>query len=38
MKVGSSVVSMRFRRVGTRCHVDRLDVAGAPLRTTIELD
>jgi hypothetical protein len=25
-------------RVGSRCHVDRLDIAGAPLRTTIDLD
>jgi glycogen debranching enzyme len=38
LRVGSSVVSMRFRRVGARCHVDRLDVAGAPLRTQIELE
>jgi glycogen debranching enzyme len=38
MRIGSSVVSMRFRRVGARCHVDRLDVSGAPLRTQIELE
>jgi hypothetical protein len=38
MKVGASVVSIRFRRVGHRCHVDRLDVVGAPLRTQIELE
>jgi glycogen debranching enzyme len=38
LRVGASVVSIRFRRVGAHCHIDRLDVAGAPLRTEIELD
>jgi glycogen debranching enzyme len=38
MRVGSSLVSMRFKHVGTRCHVDKLDVAGGPLKTEIEID
>ena len=38
MRIGSSTVSMRFRRVGERCHVDRLDVSGSPLKTEIEID
>jgi glycogen debranching enzyme len=38
LRVGASVVDLRFRRVGARCHVDRFDVAGAPLRAQIELD
>jgi glycogen debranching enzyme len=38
LRIGSSVVTMRFRRVGARCHVDRLDVAGSPLRTQIEIE
>ncbi len=38
MRIGNSIVALRFRRVGARCHVDRLDVAGAPLRTQIEID
>jgi hypothetical protein len=38
MRVGSSIVGMRFRRVGTRCHVDRLEVEGGPLKTEIEID
>jgi glycogen debranching enzyme len=38
LRVGAARVSIRFRRVGERCHVDRLDVTGAPLRTEIELD
>jgi hypothetical protein len=29
---------MRFRRVGARCHVDKLDVAGGALKTEIEID
>jgi glycogen debranching enzyme len=37
LRVGSSRISLRIRRVGRRCHVDRLDVSGAPLRTTIEI-
>jgi glycogen debranching enzyme len=37
LRVGS-IVSMRFRRVAERCHVERLDVSGAPLKTEIELD
>jgi glycogen debranching enzyme len=38
LRVGNSHVSMRFRRVGGRCQVDRLDVTGAPLKTEIEID
>jgi len=38
MRVGSASVSMRFRRVGGRCHIDRLDVSGGPLKTEIEMD
>jgi glycogen debranching enzyme len=37
LRVGDSKVSMRFRRFGKACHVDRLDVSGAPLRTEIEI-
>jgi glycogen debranching enzyme len=38
MRVGDALVSMRFRRVSGRCHVDRLDVTGGPLKTEIEMD
>ena len=38
MRVGSSLVSMRFRRMGARCHVDKLEVTGGPLKTEIEID
>jgi glycogen debranching enzyme len=38
MRIGSSIVSMRFRRVGARCHVDKLDVTGGALKTEIEID
>jgi len=38
MRIGSALVSMRFRRVGKRCHVDKLDVSGGPLKTEIEID
>lgn len=38
LRVGPARVSMRFRRVGGRCHVDRLDVCGGPVRTEIEID
>ena len=38
MRIGSSLVSVRFRRVGSRCHVDRLEVTGGPLKTEIEID
>jgi glycogen debranching enzyme len=38
LRVGRSRVSLRVRRVGSRCHVDRLDVAGAPLRTLVEIE
>jgi glycogen debranching enzyme len=37
MRVGSAIVDVSFRRVGTRCHVDRLDVTG-PLKTDIQID
>ncbi|MCW5831571.1 MAG: amylo-alpha-1,6-glucosidase [Labilithrix sp.] len=38
LRVGRSRVSLRLRRVGKRCHVDRLDVVGAPLRTIVEIE
>jgi glycogen debranching enzyme len=38
MRIGSSLVSIRFRRIGSRCHVERLDVTGAPLKIDIEID
>ena len=38
MRVGHVQVSMRFRRLGKRCHVDHLEVVGGPLKTEIEID
>lgn len=38
LRVGRARVSLRLHRVGRRCHVDRLDVAGAPLRTFVEIE
>jgi glycosyltransferase involved in cell wall biosynthesis len=38
MRIGSSLVSLRFRRIGSRCHVDKLEVAGGSLKTEIEID
>jgi len=38
MRIGASLVSIRFRRIGSRCHVDRLDVTGAPMKIDIEMD
>ncbi|MDF2694733.1 MAG: Amylo-alpha6-glucosidase [Labilithrix sp.] len=38
LRVGASWITLRIRRVGKRCHVDRLDVTGAPLRTEIVLE
>jgi glycogen debranching enzyme len=38
LRVGRSRVSLRFRRVGKRCHLDRLDVTGAPLRMFLEIE
>jgi glycogen debranching enzyme len=38
LRVGGSRVSLRFKRVGKRCQVDRLDVTGAPLRTEIVIE
>ena len=38
MRVGSALVSISFRRVGGRCHVDKLDVTGGPLKTDIQID
>jgi glycogen debranching enzyme len=38
LRVGRSRISLRVRRVGKRCHVDRLDVEGAPLRTEVVLE
>ena len=38
LRVGGSRVSLRIRRVGKNCQVDRLDVTGAPLRTEIVIE
>jgi glycogen debranching enzyme len=38
MRIGSALVSISFRRVGGRCHVDKLDVTGGPLKTDIQID
>ena len=38
LRIGHSVVTIRFRRAGKRCQVDRLDVTGAPLKTDIQID
>jgi glycogen debranching enzyme len=38
LRIGSSQVTVRFRRVGRRCQVDRVAVNGAPLRIEIEMD
>lgn len=38
LRVGQSRVSIRMNRSGKHCHVDRLDVTGAPLRTFVELE
>ncbi len=38
LRVGRSRVSLRLRRDGPRCHVDRLDVGGPPIRTFVELE
>ncbi len=38
MRIGNSLVDLCFRRVGSRCHVEKLDVTGGPLKTQIEVD
>jgi glycogen debranching enzyme len=38
LPVGPSRLSLRFRRVGRRCQVERLDVIGEQVRTVVELD
>jgi hypothetical protein len=38
MRVGHSLVNLGFRRVGSHCHVEKLDVAGGPLKVSIEVD
>lgn len=38
LRVGKSRVSLRLHRRGARCHVDRLDVTGEPLRTLVEIE
>jgi glycogen debranching enzyme len=38
LRVGASRVALRLRRVGKRCHVDRLDVTGGAIRTFVEID
>ncbi len=38
IRIGNALVSLCFRRVGNRCHVDKLDVTGGALRTDIEIE
>ncbi|HXX67298.1 MAG TPA: glycogen debranching N-terminal domain-containing protein [Polyangiaceae bacterium] len=38
LRIGSSLVDIGFRRVGARCHVDKLNVTGGPLKTEIEIE
>jgi hypothetical protein len=38
LRVAESRVSLRLRRVGKRCHVDRLDVTGPSIRVFVELE
>jgi glycogen debranching enzyme len=38
MRIGNSLVDLCFRRVGSRCHVEKLDVTGGSLKTQIEID
>jgi glycogen debranching enzyme len=38
MRIGSALVDIGFRRAGSHCHVDRLEVTGGPLKTRIEVD
>jgi glycogen debranching enzyme len=38
MRIGDALVSLRFRRVGGRCQVDRLEARGAPIKTEIAID
>jgi glycogen debranching enzyme len=38
LRIGSALVDIGFRRAGKRCHVDKLDVTGGPLKTEIAVD
>lgn len=38
LRVGASRISLRLRCIGKYCHVDRLEVTGAPLRTEIVIE
>lgn len=38
LRVGRSRISLRIRRVGKRCHVDRLDVTGESLRSQVDFE
>jgi len=38
LRVGGSRISLRLRRVGKHCHVDRFDVVGPPIRTEIVIE
>lgn len=38
MRLGESQIALRFRRGGSRVHVERLDVTGPAIRTDIEID
>jgi glycogen debranching enzyme len=38
LRVGRSRISLRIRRVGKRCHVDRLEVTGEPVRSQVDFE
>jgi glycogen debranching enzyme len=38
LRLGGARISLRFLREGARCHVDLIDVVGAPVRVQIELE
>jgi glycogen debranching enzyme len=38
LRVGGSRITLRIRRVGKRCHIDRLDIAGDSLRTQVDFE
>jgi glycogen debranching enzyme len=38
MRVGAALVDLSVRRVGKRCHVDKLDVTGGALKTDIQIE
>ncbi len=38
MRIGGALVDISVRRVGKRCHVDKLDVTGGPLKADIQIE